>query len=177
MSTRNKPSSVPLRGRIIHLGPPLPTTSCGLPGTQTGRATPRPLFGLAPGVVCRATPVTRSPVRSYRTLSPLPVLLSQPSAVCSLLHFPSPLGARALPGTLPCGARTFLQWRTTGDPHSRTRLNLPHGALTVPLRALRTGGGTSTHTYVDPCNDGTPSFGRSGSRHPRTPYLEEVHRA
>src|SRR3712207_3273487 len=30
-----------------------------------------------------------------------------PSAVCSLLHFPSPLGARALPGTLPGGARTF----------------------------------------------------------------------
>ena len=37
------------------------------------RATPRPLFGLAPGGVCHATPVTSSPVRSYRTLSPLPV--------------------------------------------------------------------------------------------------------
>ena len=49
-------------------------------------------------------------MRSYRTVSPLPVPLSRPSAVYSLLHFPSPYDARALPGTLPCGARTFLQW-------------------------------------------------------------------
>jgi hypothetical protein len=41
-----------------------------------------------------------------------------PSAVCSLLHFPSPRGARALPGTLPCGARTFLDTRGCRDPHS-----------------------------------------------------------
>ncbi len=33
----------------------------------------RPLFGLAPGGVCYADPVTSAPVRSYRTLSPLPV--------------------------------------------------------------------------------------------------------
>ncbi len=31
-----------------------------------------------------------------------------PSAVCSLLHFPSPHDARPLAGILPCGARTFL---------------------------------------------------------------------
>ena len=30
------------------------------------------LFGLAPGGACHAVPVTRSAVRSYRTLSPLP---------------------------------------------------------------------------------------------------------
>jgi len=51
----------------------------------------------------------------------------RPSAVCSLLHFPSPRGARELPGTLPCGARTFLRRRVrpkppaAGDPHSRAR--------------------------------------------------------
>jgi hypothetical protein len=76
------------------------------------------LFGLAPGGVYRATPVTRSAVRSYRTLSPLPVLPGEPSAVCSLLHFPSPFDARALPGTLPCGARTFLDTLRCRDPHS-----------------------------------------------------------
>ena len=112
-SAWSKPSSVPIhlavRGRISPLGPPLPAASCSLPGTQTGRAAPRPLFGLAPGGVCHATPVTRGPVRSYRTVSPLPVPLARPSAVCSLLHFPSPRGARALPGTLPYGARTFLR--------------------------------------------------------------------
>ena len=35
--------------------------------------------------------------------------LCRPSAVSSLLHFPSPRGARPLAGTLPCGARTFLE--------------------------------------------------------------------
>ena len=72
-SAWNKPSSVPRGGRIIHLGPLLPTASCGLPGTRTERAAPCPLFGLAPGGVYRATTVTSVPVRSYRTLSPLPV--------------------------------------------------------------------------------------------------------
>ncbi len=33
----------------------------------------RPLFGLAPGGVCHAVAVASPPVRSYRTLSPLPV--------------------------------------------------------------------------------------------------------
>ena len=32
-----------------------------------------------------------------------------PSAVCSLWHCPSPCDARPLAGTLPCGARTFLE--------------------------------------------------------------------
>jgi len=32
----------------------------------------------------------------------------RPSAVCSLLHWSSVYTAQALPGTLPCGARTFL---------------------------------------------------------------------
>lgn len=56
-SARNKPSSVPAfrQGRIIPLGPPLPAASCGLPGTRMERAAPRPLFGLAPGGVCRAS--------------------------------------------------------------------------------------------------------------------------
>jgi hypothetical protein len=95
-----------------------------------GAGRPSSLFGLAPGGVCLATSVTGRPVRSYRTLSPLPVPRGEarPSAVYSLLHFPSPYDARALPGTLPCGARTFLQQRVrpepsrSGDPHSRALL-------------------------------------------------------
>src|SRR5205823_3976497 len=43
-----------------------------------------------------------------RTISPLPVPASGPSAVCFLFHFPSPRGARPLAGILLCGARTFL---------------------------------------------------------------------
>ena len=46
----------------------------GLPTSRSAaRATPRPLFGLAPGGVCRAAPVTGSAVVSYTTVSPLPV--------------------------------------------------------------------------------------------------------
>jgi hypothetical protein len=59
------------------------------------------------GLPCRTT-LAPYAVRSYRTLSPLPDPLARPSAVCSLLHWPSARAAQALPGTLPCGARTFL---------------------------------------------------------------------
>jgi len=52
--------------------------------------------------------VTSGPVRSYRTLSALPVPLTRPSAVFSLLHLSSVCTAQTLSGTLPCGARTFL---------------------------------------------------------------------
>ncbi len=52
--------------------------------------------------------VTTSAVGSYPTISTLPDLLAEPSAVSFLLHFPSPHGARPLAGILPCGARTFL---------------------------------------------------------------------
>jgi hypothetical protein len=86
------------------------------------RATPRPLFGLAPSGVYHATPVSGGPVRSYRTFSPLPVPPKGPSAVRFLRHFPSPAetDSRALPGTLLYGARTFLHRHPEGpdgDPH------------------------------------------------------------
>jgi len=71
-----------------------------------------PLFGLAPSGVCRAVPVTRPAVRSYRTVSPLPAVTGvTASAVYSLLHFPWALAPQALPGALPYGARTFLPHR------------------------------------------------------------------
>jgi hypothetical protein len=82
---------------------------------RCGRGKPRPrvpLFGLAPGGVCRAMPVTRHAVRSYRTLSPLPAAGGPAaSAVCFLLHFPWTRAPQALPGALPSGARTFLPRR------------------------------------------------------------------
>jgi hypothetical protein len=72
--------------------------------------------------------VSIPPVRSYRTISPLPsgcwVLgigywvhdrtqhptpnTQHPSAVSFLCHFPSGRPARTLSGIVPCGARTFL---------------------------------------------------------------------
>jgi hypothetical protein len=62
----------------IHLGRPLPDASRDLPegrceNTHAARSRRPFLFGLAPGGVCRAAPVSRRAVRSYRTLSPLPI--------------------------------------------------------------------------------------------------------
>jgi hypothetical protein len=56
-----------------------------------------PLFGFAPGGVCRAKLVAKPAVRSYRTVSPLP---KQALAVYFLWHFPWGHPRRALPGTL-----------------------------------------------------------------------------
>ena len=62
------------------------------------------------GLPCR--PVTRLAVRSYRTISPLPasahLAMERTAGGIFLLHFPSARAAQALPGTVPCGARTFL---------------------------------------------------------------------
>ncbi len=119
--------SPPRWGRAIYLGPPLLTASCGPPRTQAEQATPRPLRGLASGGVCHANLVTETPVRSYRTLSPLPVLPREPSAVCSLRHFPSPIGrSRPVPGRYPApcfpklGLSSIGTRRPDGDSHSCT---------------------------------------------------------
>jgi len=57
----------------IHLGRLLPDASRDTPGSRLRKqSTIGSLLGLAPGGVCRAVPVTRNAVRSYRTLSPLP---------------------------------------------------------------------------------------------------------
>jgi hypothetical protein len=90
------------------------STSCNV---LARRVISRRLFGLAPTGVYRATFVTEGAVGSYPTLSPLPhqrlpVRVPDETAVCFLLHCPSHEAhaacAQALPGSLPCGARTFL---------------------------------------------------------------------
>ncbi len=58
------------------------------------------------GLPCR--PVARLAVRSYRTISPLPTNPEEFVGGIFLLHFPSTRAAQALPGIVPCGARTFL---------------------------------------------------------------------
>ena len=69
------------RAAAIHLGRLLPNGSSSQPGSLGAKLTcrahertgARPLFGLAPGGVCHAGRVAKTPVRSCRTLSPLPV--------------------------------------------------------------------------------------------------------
>ena len=94
----------------IPLGRRLPDASRGLPGRRLENALGRPLlaypmpplFGLAPGGVCRAVLVAENAVRSYRTVSPLPVTrdLSREPAVSFLWHCPWGRPRLALPGTV-----------------------------------------------------------------------------
>ncbi len=114
----SQPVSRVLSWIAIHLGATSPSRSSSLPGNSAGHAIV-PLFGLAPGGVYRAT----SCCHACGALLPHPFTLTcaalrWPSAVYSLLHFPSTRAAQALPGTVPYGARTFL------DVHKERRDNL-----------------------------------------------------
>jgi hypothetical protein len=98
----------------IHLGRRLPDGSCGPPGDAgTGVPSDGPSFPCSALLLVGFAEPPESPrvlVRSYRTVSPLPVRRPEatPSAVCSLLHFPAGHPDWALPSTMPCGVRTFL---------------------------------------------------------------------
>ena len=65
-----------------------PTRAAGWKPTCIAETMLLPLFGLAPGGVYRAASVTGRAVRSYRTLSPLPIQAKAVWAVCFLWHFP-----------------------------------------------------------------------------------------
>ena len=71
-SGESRPVSRVLSGTVIHLGRLSPAASSSLPGCSAGHAIAS-LFGLASGGVYRAASVASRAVRSYRTLSPLPV--------------------------------------------------------------------------------------------------------
>ena len=106
------------------------------------------LFGLSPGGVCPASPVTRTAVRSYRTISPLPAgkrVSSQ--AVSFLWHFPWPRGRLLLATTLTRSARTFLP---EGDPPSdRPDLSRPQGWYHFRRRRV-------SHSAYEPFTDPKP---------------------
>src|SRR5258706_740484 len=144
---KSRPLSRVLSWTVIPLGCASPRSSSDLPGSLTwttwcGRHAPRAsLFGLAPGGVCRAADVATRAVRSYRTISPLPVPLAQHLGGIFLLHFPWAHAPQALPGTVPYGARTFLHplqlaltrtataWPTLGGHHTQIWLRMRGGLL------------------------------------------------
>ena len=81
-------------------------------------------------------------VRSYRTVSPLPVIVADPSAVCFLWHFPADHPDWPLASILSCGAPTFLSPIATG-PRSPGWLTRPFeryhlGSLPMPLAEVAT---------------------------------------
>lgn len=94
----------------------------------------RPLFGLAPGGVCHAGAVARTPVRSCRTLSPLPcpdqvrAIGGLLSVALSLYRKPKSPARRALPATL-------VSWSPDFPRHLRDAAARPPG--TAPYRPAR----------------------------------------
>ena len=81
-------------------------------------------------------------MRSYRTVSPLPVGLAPPSAVFSLLHFPAGHPVWQLASTLPYGAPTFLDVvEATPRPPGRLTVDWivprPAGSIRRDVEAIR----------------------------------------
>jgi hypothetical protein len=75
-------------------------------------------------------------------------------AVCFLWPFPSSLDAQALPGSLPCGARTFLDPSATGrDRHAPPT----HRKISSQLRGVKPeayrfrGSARAAEAGCDPC--------------------------
>ena len=129
----SRPVSRVLSWVTINLGRRSPGGSCGLTRGVGGQRHPPPIWPCS-GWGLPGPPVARRPVRSCRTISPLPAATARgparPRTRCArhrrcalkrgdlagpaaaggmfLWHFPWGRPHRALPGTLPWGARTFL---------------------------------------------------------------------
>ncbi len=106
----SRPVSRVLSRTVIPLGRSSPNASSNLPEPNAGHVNGF-LFGLAPDGVYHAT--TCCQARGALLPHPFTLAVGTESigaawAVYSLLHFPSARAAQALPGILPCGARTFL---------------------------------------------------------------------
>ena len=102
-----------------------PVSLATYPGARAGQPSNAPLFGLAPGGVYKAFPITRE------TGALLPHLFTLTPHCCVavyfLLHFPSRYRDSTLWSTLPCGVRTVLQ-ATSMAQRSFGRLR-PHRLL------------------------------------------------
>jgi hypothetical protein len=108
---RNKPSSVPpKRGGPFLWGRRHRRPLAAYPGLERSGRLLVPVWPCSGwGLPCHSRYRERGALLPHRfTLACARDRGPEPSAVCSLLHFPSPRDARGLPGTLPCGARTFL---------------------------------------------------------------------
>ncbi len=109
----SRPVSRVLSWATIPLGRTSPHASSNLPeGWRGPRRTPcgacLPIWSCSRwGLPCRCCCQPRGALLPHRFTLTTPAL-RQRSAVCFLLHFPWACAPQALPGTLPCGARTFL---------------------------------------------------------------------
>src|SRR5262245_17578953 len=108
----SRPISRVLSGATIPLGCASPRTSSGLPGSARGprAAACAACFPIWPcsrrGLPCRRRCRRRGALLPHHFT--LAVALARAWAVYFLLHFPWAHAPQALPGAVPCGARTFL---------------------------------------------------------------------
>ena len=109
------PVSRVLSRTAIHLRRMSPCACSDLPGSRAGDTLTLPYLVLLR--VGFTLPLPLPATRCALTLSHLPWQATAPFhpcrswwtwAVCFLWHFPWACAPQALPGTLPCGARTFL---------------------------------------------------------------------
>ena len=123
--------SSPLRGMGGH--PSERSTWERHPREGTGRAARSPGLTLLRVGFTEPAGSPRPLVRSYRTVSPLPVRDpgATPSAVCSLWHCPAGRPDWPLASTLPCGVPTFLDPWPHGGVTSARYGPRPPGRLTV----------------------------------------------
>src|SRR6266699_6399074 len=124
------------RVTAIPLDRRLPGVSSNLPGRPIrtsiwGLLPVPPLFGLAPGGVCRAASVAGGAVRSCRTVSPLPRDFHPEAVYVFCGTFPGVTPAGRYPAPHVHGARTFLP----GD------LSVLAGTAVRPTDALAMGSG------------------------------------
>ena len=117
----SRPVSRVLSKAAIHLRRTSPYACSDLPGSGAGRtSSPRDMLPylvllrvgftlppVLPPARCALTAPFHPCLVSLRTCSALTRGLE---AVCFLWHFPWARAPQALPGTLPCGARTFLRF-------------------------------------------------------------------
>jgi hypothetical protein len=178
VQTACKPGSVHAlrRWAAIPLGRALPCASRDQPGWRGGNAPGRDafapgrpsLFGLAPGGVYPATPVTGGAVRSCRTVSPLPspMVAHGCRAVCFLWHFPWGRPRRPLAGTIfpwsPDFPRPHLRGAAAARPSGGRRMawgggeGKPHGSVVLERPGLCPGpaGGWASRPPFDASHDG-----------------------
>ena len=110
----SRPVSRVLSKAVIHLRRTSPCACSDLPGSGAGNASPPASAARSPTWSCsgRGLPCHRCHHRRGALLPHLFTLTAHPfghEAVCFLWHFPWARAPQALPGALPCGARTFLR--------------------------------------------------------------------
>ena len=111
----SRPVSRVLSRAAIHLGRASPRASCDLPGSGAGHACRSPIWSCSGwGLPCH-----RCCHRRGALLPHLFTLTRARRAVCFLWHCPWARAPQALPGTLPCGARTFLPAARCGAAAAR----------------------------------------------------------